>query len=571
MHTWKVKKRSGRMVEFDTARITNAIDKAFKSVYTAEGLELKRDVAFKAAEAVNKRLSEESGKGPIPVERIQDAIEAELMAVGEHAVTKCFILYRERHKQLRRSGRHMPANAISDYVFASRYARYHEAAGRRETWDEAVDRVRDMHIRKLPQIKDRLEWAFDMVRQKRVLPSMRSMQFAGKAIETKNLRMYNCSFSCCDRLEFFKEAMYLLLCGVGVGFSVEFEHIEKLPALAAKIDEGAVVHHTIADTIEGWGDAVHTLLLSYLSGTLIEFNYSQLRPKGAPLKTSGGRAPGHVPLRKSIERIRDILDGALGRTLKPIECYDIVMHLADAVLAGGIRRSACICLFSLDDGEMMLAKSGEWYKTHPQRRNANNSVKCLRDEITKAQFLRILDKVKQWGEPGFFFAKDVNVGANPCCEIGMYPFLDEEGGKLSGWAFCNLTEINGGMIKTKKDFEKAVVAAAIIGTAQAAYTDFPYLGEVSEKIAKRDALLGVSITGFMDNPAILLHPDAQKAMAKRAIQVNKETAAPIGLNQAARVTCCKPSGTSSLLLGTSSGIHPRHGKRYFRRVTANKQ
>ncbi|MGL4855049.1 MAG: recombinase, partial [Lentisphaeria bacterium] len=375
-----------------------------------------------------------------------------------------------------------------------------------------------------------------------------------------------CSFSVCNRIEFFKESLFLLLCGVGVGFSVEFEHVDKLPALAFKIDETKVTHFTIEDSIEGWSNGLEKLLDSYLNGYLVEFNYSKVRAKGEELKTSGGRAPGHVPLRKSLEKIRVVLDGALGRKLKPIEVYDIVMHSCDAVLAGGVRRSATICLFSIDDGEMMGAKTGNWFTENPQRARSNNSVKLIRNEVTKAQFLRIFERQKQWGEPGFYFAEKLNYGSNPCVEIGLNPFLPD--GK-AGWAFCNLTEINGSMINNEADFRVAVKAATIIGTLQASYTNFPYLGEVTEKICQREALLGVSITGMMDSPDLLFDASLQREMAKYAIDVNREMASVLGIESAARITCVKPAGTTSLILGTASGIHPRHARRYFRRVQAN--
>jgi ribonucleoside-diphosphate reductase alpha chain len=397
------------------------------------------------------------------------------------------------------------------------------------------------------------------------------MQFAGPAIERNHARMYNCTFGICDRIEFFHQAMYLLMCGTGVGFSVEFEHVEKLPSLVASIDEGEVTHFTVPDTVEGWSDALCELVTSYITGKLVEFNYSEIRPRGSQLKTSGGRAPGHVPLRRALERCRDVLDGALGRQLKPIECYDVVMHAADAVIAGGVRRSATICLFSLDDGEMMNAKRGNWFEENPQRGRSNNSVKLLRNETSKAQFKRIFSKQKEWGEPGFYFSEDLAYGSNPCCEIGLNAQLNVDGEIQTGWQFCNLTEINGAKLATEEEFATAVRAATIIGTCQAGYTDFPYLGEVTETICRREALLGVSITGMMDSPAIALNPEIQKRMADLAIEVNIEMAKKIGIEPAARLTCVKPAGTTSLLLGTASGIHPRHARRYFRRIQANRQ
>ncbi|MBT8046613.1 MAG: hypothetical protein KJN67_05570, partial [Pontiella sp.] len=328
-------------------------------------------------------------------------------------------------------------------------------------------------------------------------------------------------------------------------------------------------------TIEGWADAMQELMTSYIEGYLVEFNYSEIRHRGSLLKTSGGRAPGHVPLRRALERARNILDGALGRKLKPVECYDIMMHAADAVIAGGVRRSATICLFSPDDGEMMNAKRGNWFTENPQRGRSNNSVKLIRNETSKAQFLRIFQKQKEWGEPGFYFSNDLSHGCNPCCEIGLNPHLevrDADGNVTieSGWQFCNLTEINGAKLLSEEDFRTAVRAATIIGTLQAGYTSFPYLGETTEKLCQREALLGVSITGMMDSPAVTLDPTLQQKMAKYAIEVNRELSLKIGTEPAARLTCVKPAGSTSLLLGTASGIHPRHARRYLRRAQANK-
>ncbi|WP_372806642.1 ATP cone domain-containing protein [Pontiella sp.] len=575
----KVKKRDYATVDYDERKIYKAIEKAVKSSVLTEGdvpqhlVTIVRDITAKLDNII--KGYQQRGKDEVDVEHIQDLVEQQLMGAGLYEVAKAYILYREEHKQARNQRLRPDASAIQDYMLASRYARFLPELSRRETFAEAVDRVREMHLRTFPAAAEDIRWAFDRVLEKRCLPSMRSMQFGGKAIETNHARMYNCTFGICDRMEFFAEGLYLLLCGTGVGFSVEFEHVDKLPPLAPAIDEGRVVHFTVPDTIEGWADAMQALIDSYVKGYLVEFNYSLIRPRGAKLSTSGGRAPGHVPLRRAIERGRNILDGALGRKLKPIECYDVMMHAADAVIAGGVRRSATNCLFSADDGEMMNAKRGNWFEENPQRGRSNNSVKLIRDETSKAQFLRIFTKQKEWGEPGFYFANDLSHGCNPCCEIGLNPHLevkDADGNVTieSGWQFCNLTEINGAKLLSEEDFRIAVRAATIIGTLQAGYTTFPYLGETTEKLCRREALLGVSITGMMDSPAITLDPTLQQKMAKYAIEVNREITLKIGTEPAARLTCVKPAGSTSLLLGTASGIHPRHARRYFRRVQANK-
>lgn len=877
-----VVKRNGKVVEFDRKKIKNAISKSLIGIDTTiEETQLNK---------ITKNILQDITKAKITVEEIQDIVENNLMKVGLYDVAKSYILYREEHNKHRINGE-MPESSIQDYIFTSRYSRYLPSLNRRETYNECVDRVKYMHIEKYPNLINEIEWVFDVVKEKRVLPSMRSLQFGGKAINQKNERIYNCSASVADRKRFFQESIYMLLCGVGVGFSVEFEHVDKMPKLADSINETEVIHHTIADSIEGWSDAVGSLVNSYFNGTLVEFNYSEIRKKGEYLKTSGGKAPGHVPLRKSIEKVRSILDKSLGRKLKPIEVYDIVMHLCDAVLAGGIRRSACICFFSATDSEMMNAKTGNWFEENPQRGRSNNSAKLIRSKVTKSEFEHLFEKQKEWGEPGFYFAENVDYCSNPCqpefakvltidgirqfkdidigseiwsetgwtkvikkwstgvkpvnrytttagsfigtknhrivskgtkvevgeaismdllqgpiigvdvnpqdiidglvigdesshptsvekvyltigandtdyfnsevsdfigetyavkkgsaykvkttitmnevpklpvriiphrfysgghdkvcgflrglysangsicgnrvtlkstskilinqaqemlssvgirsyitankasnvkwkngtyeskksydlnitsdryvfmnqigfihkykteklseacsvivdisakvkthdiisieylgdfevfditvdnephtywtgginvsncVEIGLNPFfVNDDGEKLSGWAFCNLTEINGAKIKSKEDFKTAVKAGAIIGTLQASYTDFPYIGKITEEICRREPLLGVSITGMMDSPDLIFNADLQKEMAEYAIEVNKEFAEKLGINQAPRVTCVKPAGSTSLVLGTASGIHPRHAKQYFRRVQAN--
>ena len=575
----KVKKRDAVSVDYDEHKIYIAIEKAVKNAIKCEDevpphIKTILNNITSAIDNIIKGYAKR-GEEEVDVETIQDLVEQQLMGAGLYDVARAYILYREEHKKARNQRLRPDASAIQDYMLASRYARFLPKEGRRETFAEAVGRVRDMHLRRYPTATEDINWAFEQVLEKRCLPSMRSMQFGGKAIEQNHARMYNCTFGICDHVKFFRDGLFLLLCGTGVGFSVEFEHVEKLPSLAPSIDEGTVHHFTIPDTIEGWADAMQELVMSYVEGYLVEFNYSQIRHRGTFLKTSGGRAPGHVPLRRAIERARNIFEDALGRKLKPIECYDIMMHAADAVIAGGVRRSATICLFSPDDGEMMNAKRGNWFEENPQRGRSNNSVKLIRNETSKAQFMRIFAKQKEWGEPGFYFANDLSHGCNPCCEIGLNPHLevtDEDGNKSieSGWQFCNLTEINGAKLLSEEDFKIAVRAATIIGTLQAGYTDFPYVGETTEKLCQREALLGVSITGMMDSPAITLDPQIQQRMAKYAIEVNREISLKIGTEAAARLTCVKPAGSTSLLLGTASGIHPRHARRYFRRVQANK-
>jgi ribonucleoside-diphosphate reductase alpha chain len=473
----------------------------------------------------------------------------------------------------------MSADNLQEYVFVSRYSRYNPALRRRETFGEAVQRVLDMHrahfARKGLVVEDLLREVGLAMSQRQVLGSQRALQFGGEPILTKNARMYNCTTSYCDRPRFFPEALWLLLCGCGVGFSVQWHHSAKLPDIAAPND--GVTRFVIPDSIEGWADALGVLVSSYFVadqpfpeffGKLVEFDYRLIRPKGSLIASGTGKAPGPGPLKRSLELIRAHLDRTLANgltRLRPIDAYDLVMHASDAVLSGGVRRSATICLFSPDDQEMAQAKTGNWFVENPQRARSNNSALLLREGTAKEQFLQLMQAVREFGEPGFVWADDKDITYNPCVEIGLFPQLDG----VSGWAFCNLCEINIGMVDSEEKFIQAARAAAILGTLQADYTSFDYLGEVSEKIARREALLGVSMTGMMEHPEIGFDPELQRRMAQLILEVNQEVASRIGLNPAARATCIKPAGSTSCILGTSSGIHPHHARRYFRRAQAN--
>ncbi len=481
----------------------------------------------------------------------------------------------------------MSLKSLMNYSFVSKYARWIPEKKRRETWDEAVSRVKEMMLNKyfdIPEVHDDIEWAYEMMRKKRVLGSQRALQFGGKPIFKHNARIYNCITSFCDRLRFFQECMYLLLCGCGTGFSVQKHHIKKLPPLVR--NKNGTKKYVIPDTIEGWSDALGVLVSSYFdqsdlfpeyTGKNVNFDYSEIRPAGAYLNSSGGKAPGPEPLKNALASIRKILDKALKelefcdksiRNLTPIQAYDIVMHSADAVISGGVRRSATICLFSADDEEMAKAKTGSWFVENPQRGRSNNSALLLRDKTTAEQFSKLMKSVQEFGEPGFVWSDSTELIVNPCVEIGMWP-VDETTGR-SGWQACNLSTINCAKIKTEQDFLEACKAASIIGTLQAGFSSFPYLGETSENIVEREALLGVSMTGIMERYEICLSPPTQKKGAKIVKDENKRISKIIGINQAARTTCIKPEGTSSCVLGTSSGIHPHHAKRYIRRVQANK-
>ncbi|MFO7937029.1 MAG: hypothetical protein R6V06_05405 [Kiritimatiellia bacterium] len=473
----------------------------------------------------------------------------------------------------------MSIESLKNYVFTSKYSRYIPEKMRRETFEEAVERVIDMHRRHFKDkdidVNDLLDRCEKAIKQRIVLGSQRAMQFGGEPILRKNARIYNCTTSYCDRPRFFQEALWLLLCGCGVGFSVQKHHVEKLPDISEPSGEDETF--VIPDTIEGWADSLGVLLSSYFlsdqpfpqyAGKRMHFDYSLIRPKGRPISSGMGRAPGPEPLRRSLKLITQLLDRCAEnghKKLRSLDAYDIMMHASDAVLSGGVRRSATICLFSPDDDLMAKAKTGNWFMENPQRARSNNSAILLRESTSREQFAQLLKSVKEFGEPGFVWTDDLEMTFNPCAEIGLYPQINGQ----SGFAFCNLCEINMGIVDSAEKFKEACEVAAILGTLQADYTDFEYLGEISTRIAKREALLGISMTGMMEHPKIAFNPELQKKMAQHILKINERVAERIGINKAARTTCVKPAGTTSSILGTSSGIHPHHAKRYLRRAQAN--
>ncbi len=448
---------------------------------------------------------------------------------------------------------------LSDITVHMKYARYLPEKQRRENWTELVTRNKEMHLKKFPHLKEDIQWAYDYVYAKKVLPSMRSMQFGGKPIEVSPNRVFNCAYAPIDDMRVFGEIMFLLLGGTGVGYSVQTNHIEKLPPIN-KPNPKRARRYLIGDSIEGWADAVSILIKSYFKGTSrIRFDFSDIRPKGARLVTSGGKAPGPQPLRECLVKVEGILDSKdEGDQLTSIEVHDIVCHIADAVLAGGIRRAALISLFSADDQDMLSAKSGLWYETNPQRGRANNSVVIMRHRIDKPTFLDLWDRVKQSGagEPGFYFTNDKDYGCNPCCEIALRPFQ-----------FCNLTEINVSDVETQADYDNRARAASIIGTLQASYTDFHYLRPVWQRNTEKDYLIGVSMTGIASGKVLELDMNQAAVNVRLA---NAEIAEKIGIKPAARCTTVKPAGTTSLTLGTSSGIHAWHNDHYIRRIRVGK-
>ena len=448
---------------------------------------------------------------------------------------------------------------LSEITVYMKYAKYVPELNRRETWEELVTRNKEMHQKKYPALVQEIETAYQYVYNKKILPSMRSLQFGGKPIEISPNRIYNCAYLPIDDYRAFGEAMFLLLGGTGVGYSVQTHHVEKLPEIR-KPNPKKTRRFLIADSIEGWADAVKALVKSYFEGgSTFNFDFSDIRPKGARLVTSGGKAPGPQPLKECLIKLQGILDAKEdGDKLSPIEVHDMVCHVADAVLAGGIRRAALISLFSADDEEMIACKSGNWWETNPQRGRANNSAVLIRHKVTRDFFMDLWKRVElsNAGEPGIYLSNDKDWGTNPCCEIALRPFQ-----------FCNLCEVNASDIESQEDLNARVKAAAFIGTLQAGYTDFHYLRAVWKRTTEKDALIGVSMTGIGSGTVLGYN---MKEAAKLVKQENERVAGLIGINKSARTTTVKPAGTTSLTLGTSSGIHAWHNDYYVRRIRVGK-
>lgn len=483
-----------------------------------------------------------SGREKISVDDIAQAIVNCLRSHGYRKAADSFDRYRDVfHDKAMRPD----PSAVQQYIHAAKYSR------NGETYEQTCRRVFDMH-KKIRGV----EIDLDMLLSRKVLPSMRSMQFAGTAIEVNNARMFNCAFTLINRPEVFGQILFLLLSGCGVGYSVQVQHVNRLPKIL-RINRRDVQHHTIQDSIEGWAQAVYNLILAYMNFShYVEFDYSHIRNEGLPLVTSGGIAPGHLELKRSLDDVRLILDKAQGRTLKPIECHDIICTLARCVVAGGIRRSALGCLFSLEDTEMLYCKTPGIFRPGDVRSFCNNSAVLT----SRVGLDRVVELSQEFGEPGFFYTRNTDWGTNPCFEIGLNP-------NVTGFGLCNLTEVNCATCVDEHDFYARCIEAAKIGTIQATYSYMPMLGPATKQIMEEERLLGVSITGVMDNPDCL---NWLREGARRVRLANIDWATKLGINAAARLTCVKPSGTASLLLGcVGSGIHPHHARRYFRRITAS--
>ncbi len=504
----------------------------------------------------------------------------------------------------------MQNDILADIAFASQYAK--ENNGKRENWEEAVDRVVKMHKRKFefhyPNLNSDIDYMFKFVKEKRVFASQRSMQFGGDPILKKNMRIYNCTFSFCDRTKFFAECFYLLLCGSGTGFSIRKQHVDQIDILIApaKWESRESRYHLIPDTIEGWSNAVWILIESYVLSSYydlwhdkeVEFDYSLIRPKGATI-SSGGKSPGAEPLRVALEKIRNRLRKVTQtetRKLTPLDCFDIAMYLSEAVLSGGVRRSASIALFDKDDESMMKCKHDDlWFKTDFQRAFANISAAIKLDGTeNEAEVEQLINFARSFGEPGVTFFKSNQFGTNPCAEIGLMPLLIKDSvGEIvenitlnmlenreafeqkgymyeTGWQACNLTEINMLENQTKEQFFEACRVAAMIGTLQAAYTSVGYLDSSTHYILSNEALIGVSLTGVCSN-SFAFDEDVLRKGAKIVNHTNKSFSKKLKIKSASRTTCIKPSGNTSTIAGCSPGIHPYHSSKYIRRIRMNKQ
>ena len=446
---------------------------------------------------------------------------------------------------------------LSNITVYNKYAKYLPDLERRENWVELVTRNMDMHIEKYKHIEEEIRAAYKLVLDKKVLPSMRSLQFSGRPIQLAHNRIYNCAYLPIDDIDAFSELMFLLLGGTGGGYSVQSRHVSKLPKVIGVQDESR--RFLIGDSIEGWADTIKVLVESHFYGKQKpDFDYRDIREKGAALITTGGKAPGSEPLKVCVGEITSILESAKGRQITTLEAHDIGCIIADSVLAGGIRRAALISLFDRDDESMLTCKSGNWWEHAPYRARANNSATLPRGKVTKEEFYSLMKVVQQsgCGEPGIYWSSNLDWGTNPCCEIGLRPFQ-----------FCNLCEVSAAGIESQEDLNERARAASLIGTLQAGYTDFHYLRPIWKETTERDALIGVGMTGIGSGEVLKFN---LREAAENVILHNEYIAELIGIKPAKRTTTVKPSGTSSLVLGSASGIHAWHNDFYVRRMRMGK-
>ena len=503
----------------------------------------------------------------------------------------------------------MSVRELQRYTAVSKYARHLDHLSRRETWEETCHRYADMLMRKYPHRANNIATIRDdFLVPMLVLPSMRGMQFGGLPIEKTSARLYNCCSSYVDRLSFFGHALYLLLCGCGVGYSVQGCHMQYLPRFSRARRSGRKLPRKVfrpEDSIEGWADCAHVLMSAYHEQPVPgfeewhecepEIDPSLIRKKNSPLSFGIGRAPGPMPLLMSVKRVKAMLDAAIDSGVTQFNdqlASDVHLTFSDAVVSGGVRRSANIGIFDLDSPTLMTYKTGNWHQTHPQRARANISAMLIRGEVSWAAFSRLFAATRAFGEPGFWWANHPDEIPNPCAEVCKYdrlrvgmgdpklaqylhkydgPTLRENGEYLlTGFQFCNLCTINGKSIRTENDLTELAAVAAELGTYQAGFTHFPYLGPISEDITRKEALLGVSIAGVMHHPDVMLRPESLEHAAERVLAVNAEIAHAIGINPCARGTLIKPDGNSASTLGSFPGCHAGKMRRGFRISQANR-
>lgn len=579
-----VRKRDGRVVEFDRNKIVQAVFKAFNA--TGEG---NLEDAQKVAENVVKELHKKFSLNDVPhIEAIQDIVEEQLITLDYPKTAKAYILYRQERARLREQRRQIPErirmlaeeskqyfkdNPLGEFIYYRTYSRWIEEEGRRETWVETVQRYVDFMKEKVGgDLTDKeYEEIKDYILNQRVMPSMRLLWSAGKGANATNVAAYNCSYIAPTKLKDFGEIVYILMCGTGVGFSVEQQTVQKLPQIKKQTGK-KLKTFIIEDSKTGWADAVVMGMETWFNGKDIDFDFSRLRPQGARLKTMGGRSSGPGPLREALSFIRNKILTNQGKRLRPIDVHDIICKIGEIVVMGGVRRSALLSLSDLDDVEMRTAKTGQFFLTEPQRSMANNSA-VYNEQPPAKVFLEEWMALMQsgTGERGIFnrgglpnqlpkrrwkyFEKSwATSGTNPCGEI-----------ILKSKEFCNLTEVVARTNDTKETLLKKIRIATILGTFQATLTDFPYLSKEWKNNCEEERLLGVSITGQWDSPAVR-HPEVLAKMKEYALEINKEYAKRFGINPSTCVTCVKPSGTVSQLVDAASGLHPRHAPYYIRRI-----
>lgn len=590
-----VQKRDGSIVPFDLLRVANAIHKAMIS--TGEGSEKEAELVANKVYADLITIVKKHKNFVPTVEGIQDTVEKELILSEYVKTAKSYILYREKRAKLREKGLMVPEkvkqlaqdskqyfrNPLGEFVFYRSYSRWIEEEGRRETWIETVDRYVGFMKENLgKKLKDaEYKEIREAILNHQAMPSMRLLQFAGKAARTTNVCAYNCSYIAPTKLEDFAEIMYISMCGTGAGWSVESQNIQQLPQIKPQTGK-RLATHLIEDSKEGWCNALTLGLKTWFDGHDVEFDYSGIRPAGARLKTMGGKASGPDPLRRLLNFSRDKIFARQGKRLRNIDAHDIICMIGDCVVAGGVRRSAMISLSDLDDTEIRDSKKGQFYLTEPQRSLANNSAVYLK-KPTNEEFLdEWIALVKSGsGERGIFnragLSKtlparrlkvlkeykgylDANgnvigsIGTNPCGEI-----------ILQSKQFCNLSEIVARAEDTEETLLKKMRIATILGTYQSSLTNFPYLSKEWKEHCEKERLLGVSITGQWDSPAARDAKILEK-LRKEAIKVNEQYAKRFGIGASTCITCVKPSGTLSQTVDCASGMHPRHAPFYIRRI-----